>query len=188
VGHNKNIQQKRGMIMLLESYTLEIFNPDCRPGAMAVHCFAHLDQDVGDALPYLNAALGGQAYSKDPPSVGFKVHGKLITVHSKKIAVNALKDEEEAAKIIEWLKREINNAWENRDNIEPLFEAAPQPQLFEILKLLPKTNCKECGQPTCMVFASQVAEGAKGPEDCPPLDDDKKTKLSAYLGQFHFDF
>ena len=36
--------------MLLESYKLEIFNPECRPGAMAVHCFAHLDQDVGEAL------------------------------------------------------------------------------------------------------------------------------------------
>ncbi|MBW2711975.1 MAG: Fe-S cluster protein, partial [Deltaproteobacteria bacterium] len=29
-------------------------------------------------------------------------------------------------------------------------------------KLLPKTNCKECGQSTCMVFATQIAEGAKG--------------------------
>ena len=174
--------------MLLESYTKEIFNSECQPSAMAVHCFAHLDQDVGEAIPYLNAVLGGFTFTKDPPSVTFKVHGKLITVHPKKIAINALRDEEEATKIIEWLKREINSAWENRDKIEPLYEAAPQPKVIEILKLLPKTNCTECGQPTCMVFAAQVAEGAKGPEDCPPLNDDKKVKLSAYLSQFHFDF
>ena len=174
--------------MLLESYKLEIFNSECMPGAMAVHCFAHLDQDVGAALPYVNAVLGGHSYSKDPPSVGFKLHGKLITVHSRKIAINALKDEAEAKKIVEWLKREINTAWEKRDEIEPRYEAAPQPQLFEILKLLPKTNCKECGQPTCMVFAAQVAEGAKGPEDCPPLYDDGKTKLTEYLSRFRFDF
>ena len=174
--------------MLLESYTKEIFNSECQPSAMAVHCFAHLDQDVGEAIPYLNATLGGFTFTKEPPSVTFKVHGKLITVHPKKIAINALRDEEEATKIIEWLKREINSAWENRDKIEPLYEAAPQPKVIEILKLLPKTNCKECGQPTCMVFATQVAEGAKGPEDCPPLDDDEKTKLSTYLSQFHFDF
>lgn len=37
--------------MLLESYRLEIFNSECNPGAMAVHCFAHLDQDVEGALP-----------------------------------------------------------------------------------------------------------------------------------------
>jgi ArsR family metal-binding transcriptional regulator len=174
--------------MLLETYKLEIFNSECMPGAMAVHCFAHLDQDVGETIPYLNAALGGFTFTKDPPSVTFKVHGKLITVHAKKIAVNALKDEDEATKIIEWLKREINSAWENREKIEPLYEAAPQPKIIEILKLLPKTNCKECGQPTCMVFAAHVVEGAKGPEDCPPLNDDGRNKLAEYLGQFRFDF
>lgn len=43
--------------MLLKSYRLEIFNLHCTPGATAVHCFAHLDQDVGAALPYPNTAL-----------------------------------------------------------------------------------------------------------------------------------
>jgi len=174
--------------MLLESYTKEIFNNECMPSAMSVQCFAHLDEDISEALPYLNAVLGGFTYTKDPPSVTFKSQGKLITVHAKKIAINALKDEDEATKIIEWLKREINSAWEKREKIEPLYEAAPQPRVIEILKLLPKTNCKECGQPTCMVFAAQVAEGAKGPEDCPPLNDDGRNKLAEYLGQFRFDF
>ena len=173
--------------MLLESYQLEIFNSECRPGSTDVHCFAHLDQDVSAALPYVNAVLGGHSYSKDPPCVGFKVHGKLISIHSRKIAVNALKDKAEATKIIEWLKREINAAWERRDEVEPSYEAAPQPQLFEILKRLPRTNCRECRQPTCMVFAAQVAEGAKGPEDCPPLDETGRQQLALYLGQFRFD-
>jgi len=174
--------------MLLESYTKEIFNNECMPSAMSVQCFAHLDEDISEALPYLNAVLGGFTYTKNPPSVTFKSQGKLITVHAKKIAINALKDEDEATKIIEWMKREINSAWENRENIEPLYEATPQPKVIEILKLLPKTNCKECGQPTCMVFAAQVAEGAKGPEDCPPLDDASRGRLSSYLIQFRFDF
>ncbi|MBW1723845.1 MAG: Fe-S cluster protein [Deltaproteobacteria bacterium] len=174
--------------MLLESYTKEIFRAECNPGFEALHCFAHLDQDVSEAIPYLNATLGGFTYQKNPPSVTFKVHGKLITVHAKKIAINALKDEQEAIDIIEWLKREINAAWDNRDKIEPLYETAPQPKIIEILKLLPKTNCKECGQSTCMVFATQVAEGAKGPEDCLPLEDATREQLSNYLGQFRFDF
>lgn len=33
--------------MLLEIYRLEIFNSECNPGATALHCFAHLVQDVG---------------------------------------------------------------------------------------------------------------------------------------------
>ena len=122
---------------MLEGYRLEIFNSACNPGAMAVHCFAHLDQDVSEALPYLNAALGGFEYMQDPPSVTFKAQGKLITVHGRKIAINALKDETEARKIIEWLKREINDAWNHRDRIEPCFEGAPRPKMIEILKLLP---------------------------------------------------
>jgi ArsR family metal-binding transcriptional regulator len=170
--------------MLLEGYKLEIFNSACNPGAMTVHCFAHLDQDVGEALPYLNANLGGFEYVRDPPSVTFKVHGKLISVHGRRIAVNALKDEAEAGKIVEWLKREINEAWENRERIVPSFKGAARPQVIEILKLLPKTNCRQCGEPTCMVFAVRLAEGAKGAESCPPLDRVQREKLQTYLSRF----
>jgi len=173
--------------MLLKSYTKEIFNNECMPSAMSVQCFAHLGEDVGQALPYLNTSLGGHTYVQDPPSVTFKVQGKLISVHSKKIAINALKDEEEATKIIEWLKREINAAWENRGEIEPSYESAPIPKIIEILKLLPQTNCRECGQPTCMVFASMVAEGVKGHEDCPELDKSRSKKLAEYMSRFRFD-
>ena len=174
--------------MLLETYQLEIFNSKCNPGAIAVHCFAHLNQDVSEAIPYLNAVLGGFNFTKDPPSVTFRSQGKLITVHGDKIAVNALKDEAEARKIIEWLKREINEAWEKREEIEPSYESLPRPQVMPILKLLPKTNCRECGEPTCMVFAVSVTEGIKGAEGCPPLSQENKSKLELYLSPFKLDY
>src|SRR4030042_885874 len=142
----------RKFIMLLISYRKEIFRPECNPSFQSLHCIAHLDQDITEALPYLNATLGGFEYLKDPPAVTFRIHGKLITVHPREIAVNALGDEEEADKILEWLKREINDAWKSRDKITPNCEGAPKPKILEILKLLPKTNCRECGQPTCMVL------------------------------------
>lgn len=41
---------------------------------------------------------------------------------------------------------------------------------------LPRTNCRECGQPTCMVFATLVARGVKGPEDCPALKEEERVK------------
>ena len=170
--------------MLLESYRLEIFNNECMPGAMTVQCFAHLDQNVSAALPFLNAELGGFAYIKDPPSVTFKMHGKLLTVHRQKIAVNALKDEAEARKILEWMKREINNAWEKHDTITPRYEGLPRPQVIQILKCLPKTNCRECGEPTCMVFATRVAEGAKGRDDCPPMNAEAKQSIDDYMAGF----
>ena len=84
-------------------------------------------------------------------------------------------------------KKEINEAWEKRDEIEPRYVGAPKPKILEILRLLPLTNCRECGQPTCMVFATRLAEGAKGPEDCLPLKEEKREKLREYMTQFHID-
>ena len=123
--------------MLLKGYRKEIFRPECNPSFQSLHCIAHLDQDVSEALPYLNATLGGFEYLKDPPAVTFRVHGKIITVHPRQIAVNALRDEEEAEKILQWLQREINEAWEKRDEIKPRYEGSPKPKVLEILKLLP---------------------------------------------------
>jgi CO dehydrogenase/acetyl-CoA synthase gamma subunit (corrinoid Fe-S protein) len=55
------------------------------------------------------------------------------------------------------------------------------------LKLLPKTNCRECGQPTCMVFATLAAQGVKDAGDCPVLTEDKQRLLQKYLARFCFD-
>jgi ArsR family metal-binding transcriptional regulator len=173
--------------MLLKNFTREIIRAKCNPSFESLHCIAHLDQDISEVLPYLNAVLGGFEYLKDPPAVVFRTQGKLITVHGRKIAINALRDEAEANKILEWLRREINKAWENRDSIEPSYEGTPKPKVIEILKLLPKTNCKECGEPACMVFAARMAEGVKEPKDCPPLGAANKQRLEEYMDQFNFD-
>ncbi|MBT8342923.1 MAG: Fe-S cluster protein [Desulfatitalea sp.] len=170
--------------MLLKSYTKKIFNSECNPAYEGVHCVATLDQDIAEALPYLNAALGGFEYLNNPPAVTFKVHGKLITVQASQIAINALKNEAEADKILAWLQREINEAWENRNRIAPCHEGAPRPNLIEVLKHLPKTNCKQCNQPTCMVFAVRIAEGVLTADNCPILDKEKRGIINDYMGQF----
>ena len=173
--------------MLLKGYRKEITRPECRREALSLHCIAHLEQDISEVLPYLNAKLGGDQYLKDPPSLTFKNQGKLITLHPQMIGINALRDEAEADKILEWLKGEINETWEKRYEIEPSFETLEKPKILEILKLLPKTNCRECGQPTCMVFATQVAEGGRESEDCPSLDEKNRMKLENYMNSFRFD-
>lgn len=173
--------------MLLKGYRKEIFRPECNPNFVSVHCIAHLDEDVSDVLPYLNAVLGGHEYIDEPRSVTFRVHGKLITVHGRRIAINALKDGSEADKILLWLKKEINEAWEKKDSITPSFESMPKPQMLEVLRQLPKTNCKECDEPTCTVFAIAVTQGVKDPEDCPGLDREKREALNNYLSQFNLE-
>ncbi len=49
---------------------------------------------------------------------------------------------------------------------------------MEIYKNLPKTNCKECGLPTCMAFAMQVAGKQKALTDCPEVSDEAKDALA----------
>ena len=49
---------------------------------------------------------------------------------------------------------------------------------LDIFKLTPKTNCKECGNPTCMAFAMKVAQGAIGIEKCPHMSPEALATLS----------
>ena len=91
--------------MLLQSYQLDVINNHCMPGAQSVNCIARLDQDVGCAIPYLNAVIEGDQFTPDPPSVTFKTEGRLISVTERTITVNAVEDEAQGRKIIEWIKR-----------------------------------------------------------------------------------
>ena len=50
---------------------------------------------------------------------------------------------------------------------------------LDIYKLLPKTNCKECGPPTCLAFAMQLAAGKASIDRCPHASEEAKERLSA---------
>jgi acetyl-CoA decarbonylase/synthase complex subunit gamma len=49
---------------------------------------------------------------------------------------------------------------------------------MQIYKSLPKTNCKDCGLPTCMAFAMQVAAKQRAITDCPHISEEGKASLS----------
>ena len=49
---------------------------------------------------------------------------------------------------------------------------------MQVYKSLPKTNCKDCGFPTCMAFAMQVAAKQKALTDCPHITDEAKSTLA----------
>ena len=48
---------------------------------------------------------------------------------------------------------------------------------LEIYKHLPKSNCKECGLPTCLAFAMKVAGGQTTLDACPRLEDAARASL-----------
>jgi acetyl-CoA decarbonylase/synthase complex subunit gamma len=50
---------------------------------------------------------------------------------------------------------------------------------IEIYKLLPKTNCKDCGQPTCLAFAMQLAMKKASLDQCPHASEEAKQALES---------
>lgn len=47
----------------------------------------------------------------------------------------------------------------------------------QIFKLLPKTNCKKCGFPTCLAFAMKLAQGGVDLSKCPDVSEEAKKTL-----------
>jgi ArsR family metal-binding transcriptional regulator len=171
--------------MLVSEYTLEVFRSKCHPNEDVLHGHAHLTTDISEVLPYLNAELGGDTYCEDPPSLTFRWHGKLVTLHSRLIAVNALRDEKEAHDIIRILMEEINSVWARREALTPSYQTPKSPQVMEILRLLPKTNCGDCGRPTCTVFAVHITQGIQTVSGCNALSAENQRFLEDYLGRFN---
>ena len=49
---------------------------------------------------------------------------------------------------------------------------------LDIYKVLPQTNCGDCGVPTCLAFAMQLATKKAGIDDCPHAGDEAKAALA----------
>ena len=49
---------------------------------------------------------------------------------------------------------------------------------IQIYKLLPQTNCKECGFPTCLAFAMKLAAKQVELTDCPYVSEESKAQLA----------
>lgn len=49
---------------------------------------------------------------------------------------------------------------------------------LDIFKLLPKTNCKKCGMPTCLAFAMALAQKRAKLDDCPDVSEEAKETLA----------
>ena len=49
---------------------------------------------------------------------------------------------------------------------------------LQIYKLLPKTNCKDCGLPTCLAFAMKLAAKQVELDSCPYVSDESREKLA----------
>jgi ArsR family metal-binding transcriptional regulator len=176
--------------MLLDQIeNFEIFRPKCDSTKEVLHAIATFADDISPALPYLNAELGGWDYDQRNQVLLLKLSaGKWITLQAHEIAIRGIRDLEESHALLHWIKGQINDIYDRRDQITPRYASQAGLKVMEILKLLPMTNCKACGYATCMAYAAALREGEISPEDCPPLWEEryreKREKLLAYLESF----
>ena len=157
--------------MLIEKYDVEVFTPPCDPGAERYAARARLTVDISEVLPYLNATLRGAVYHPAAKALTLKKGGHTIAFHDYEIATSNVEDREMAVKELEGLIALVNRTWESRAQIVPSYETRQRLTPMAIFKLLPQTNCRQCGEPTCYTFALRLATAQKSLADCPLLFD-----------------
>ena len=171
--------------MLIENYDLEVFTPPCDPGAERYAARARLTVDISGVLPYLNAILRGAFYFPGAKALTWKSGGHNNAFHAYEVATSNVEDREGAEQGIKALIDLVNRTWERRAEITPDHSARQRPTPMAIYKLLPNTNCKGCGEPTCYSFALKLAASQKELADCPQLVEsqfaDKMTALQEML-------
>jgi len=155
--------------MLLNGYKLRLVLPECNFSAEKVNAIVTLSEDISEILPYLHAVLKGLHYIDKNKILTVKREGHLITFRPREIAITKLADENEAKAVMEELKQIINETYKNRDKIEPDYTTAKELKSSDVLKLLPGTNCKECGERTCFSFAFKLIRHEIEISKCKPL-------------------
>ena len=123
-----------------------------------------------EILPYLNAVVTEKPnYQPNSGSFIFKKGRIRFTLMDTSINITKFANMTELLELLDWIKDLINDTYKNRANIEPNHKAKKILPVLKIYNLLPKTNCKECGEETCMAFASGLNKSDKEIDDCPPL-------------------
>jgi ArsR family metal-binding transcriptional regulator len=156
---------------MIGAYELEMVSPACDPGAERFSAKAHLEDDISEVLPYLNAVWDGAVYSQGGQALTWRMNGRAVAVRPHELAVSNLRDRDEAVYAIEELIQRFEDVWARRAEIEPSYKRREPPKALEVYKLLPGGNCRACGQPTCFIFAMKVTTGEMDLSQCEPLFD-----------------
>lgn len=153
---------------LLREVRITSFLP-CLAGPEKLRVLAEFSDDVREALPYLHALLGRAVFNPLTGTLTLQRDGRLITLYPHVVAMAKVWDEDDAQATARWLRDLINDTWQRRREIAPCHERRAALQPLQVYQLLPRTNCRRCGEHTCLAFAIRLTQGEVGLEECPPL-------------------
>lgn len=158
----------------------------CTADPERIKFIAQSDKPLGDILSILYLSIPNAKYSEKLGFLSYTHEGHLVTMFSTgKIGMTYVKDREEAEQLIAEAKNFINRAFiylssHGRPD-EKLFELKRQTNPMKIYEKLPKINCKECGEQGCFAFATNLFNGEKFLDDCPPLQSIKYAEYNSYI-------
>ncbi|MCM8782089.1 MAG: hypothetical protein NC828_03465, partial [Candidatus Omnitrophica bacterium] len=157
----------------LKSITLCYVAP-CIADAKKIRLIAYFSCDISEILPYLNAVIKGASYNKNASTLTYTKGRKVINLFNIKVAIAKADDIIDAWNILNEIKDLINKTYQNRNKIKPNYEGKVKVTALQIYGWLPKTNCKACGEATCLAFAVRLLLGEQKLENCKPLFTDDK--------------
>jgi ArsR family metal-binding transcriptional regulator len=165
----KNNRTSKNVAKLIHRFELELVDPACVPGADRWNAKAHLDEDISKVLPYINAELKDADYDHHASVLIWKDQGKSYAFRPYEVSSAPVEDREEGYRVIERLVDLVNTVWERRQDIEPNVDRRERPNVLALYKLLPGTNCRQCGYPSCMAYAADLRDGRAELSQCAEL-------------------
>jgi ArsR family metal-binding transcriptional regulator len=147
----------------------------CTADPERIKFLAQADKPLEDVLPILYLAIPNAKYSEKLGALSYMHQQHLITVFANgRITMTYVKDRSEADQLVEETRRLINRALiylkTHGKPSQEMVQAKKELTPVKIYELLPKTNCKMCGEQSCFAFAAKLLNGEKTLQDCPPLN------------------
>jgi len=154
---------------LIADYEIELAEAPCAPGTGFYSVQVILPDDISAVFPYLNAVLEDTWYDHENQILIGSENGRAHAFRSNEIKVAGVADHSQAQQIAIEVVNRVNGIWQERDDITPCYSERKLPTVIDIFRVLPKTNCKECGYMTCLAYAADLRDGTAVLEQCPAL-------------------
>ncbi len=127
-----------------------------------------------DGLLPLVAAVAPNVIAFNPVAGTLTLRRKagFVTFYPDRVMITQVLDTSEGLTLLDEVRTLLNQCWEHRDSIQPVTAARRAPRPLDVWSLLPQTNCRQCGEATCMAFAFALLMNQARTDACRPLGAD----------------
>ena len=125
-----------------------------------------------EVIPYFAALPGVIAFNPDTCVVTFRRTRGFMTLYPDKIYITQVDSVNAGLELLNALVDAINATWDHRAELHPIHTQRRAPRPLDIWTQLPQTNCKRCGEETCLAFACNLLLQKRSLDECKPLKDD----------------